>query len=60
MDARGVCDTEKSITYYNNERLKRSGNPKALMIYKSEFCFYPEEALIREGESKFDTEKIAE
>ena len=24
------------------------------MKYKSEFCFYPEEALIREGENRFE------
>lgn len=30
------------------------------MHFKSEFCFYPEEALIREGENRFDGEKLAE
>lgn len=60
MDNRGVCNSEVARSHYEQERIKRSGNPKAFVIYKSEFCFYPEEALIREGESRFDTEKIAE
>ena len=60
MDARGVCDEKAGIEYYNNIRLKKSQNASALMHFKSEFCFYPEEALIREGENRFDGEKLAE
>lgn len=60
MDARGVCDEQAGMEYYNNIRLKKSQNASALMHFKSEFCFYPEEALIREGENRFDGEKLAE
>ena len=59
-DNRGVCDELDAKAYYNSERLKKSGNPQNLLEYKSEYCFYPEEALIREGENKFDSVRISE
>ncbi len=59
-DTRGVCDEIIAKQYYNSERLKKSGDAQNLLEYKSEYCFYPEEALIREGENRFDQVKIAE
>lgn len=59
-DKRGVCDEIDAKQYYNGERLKKSNNPQNLLEYKSEYCFYPEEALIREGENRFDSVKLSE
>jgi hypothetical protein len=60
MDERGVCDEIAAKQYYNTERLKKSDDPRNLLEYKSEYCFFPEEALIREGENQFDQVKLAE
>ena len=59
-DSRGVCNEIDAKIYYNSERVKKSGNAQNLLEYKSEYCFYPEEALIREGENRFDQVKISE
>jgi len=59
-DERGVCDSVKAKEFYENERRKKAAIPSELVKYKSEFCFYPEEALIREGDNRFDSEKLAE
>lgn len=59
-DKRGVCDEILSKQYYNTERLKKSNDAKNLLEYKSEYCFYAEEALIREGENRFDAVKLAD
>lgn len=60
LDSRGVCDEVSARIYYESMRVKKSDSAKTLLEYKSETCFYPEEALIREGESRFDMEKLAE
>lgn len=60
MDHRGFCSEEKGRRYYDKNRLEKSNNAEALMIYKSEYCYVPEEALIREGNNRFDSEKLAE
>ena len=59
-DNRGVCNEIDARIYYNSERVKKSSNNKNLLEYKSEYCFTAEEALIRQGDSRFDTEKLAE
>ena len=59
-DHRGVCDEIEAKQYYNTERLKKSSDPQNLLEYKSEYCFYPEEALIREGSNRFDSALLAE
>ena len=59
-DKRGVCDEEQAKQFYNTERLKRSNDAQNLLEYKSEYCFYPEEALIREGDNRFDTALLAD
>ena len=59
-DNRGVCNEIDAKLYYNSERIKKSNNSQNLLEYKSEYCFYPEEALIREGENRFDQVKISE
>lgn len=59
-DSRGVSNEIDAKIYYNSERVKKSGNAQNLLEYKSEYCFYPEEALIREGENRFDQVKLSE
>lgn len=59
-DERGVCNEIDAKIYYNSQRIAKSGNAQNLLEYKSEFCFYPEEALIREGENRFDQVKLSE
>lgn len=59
MDNRGFCDDSKGKFYYDQIRLKKADDSSALLTFQSEYCYYPEEALIREGESRFDTEKLA-
>lgn len=59
-DERGVCNEIDAKIYYNSMRVKKSNDAKNLLEYKSEFCFTPEEALIRQGDNRFDTEKLAD
>lgn len=60
MDHRGFCSETAGREYYDKERMRKSKDAQALMAFKSEFCYFPEEALIREGSNRFDAEKIAE
>ena len=60
MDHRGFCSEAAGREYYDKERMRKSKDAQALMAFKSEFCYFPEEALIREGSNRFDAEKIAE
>ena len=60
MDSRGFCDAEKGKQYYEAERRKRAGNPKALVEYSAEYCFNAEEAFALEGTNKFNKLLIAE
>lgn len=59
-DERGVTDEEQAREFYENERKKKSNNAQNLIEYKSEYCFTPEEALIRQGDDEFDTVKLTE
>lgn len=59
-DSRGVCNEIDAKIFYNSQRVKKSSDAKNLLEYKSEYCFTAEEALIRQGDSRFDTEKLAE
>ena len=60
LDKRGWCDEEKAITWWNKERLKKAEDPKALLIFTSEYCFTIEEALIQQGDNIFPREELAE
>lgn len=59
VDKRGWCNAEKAKNYYNQERLKLSGNAKDLLEYKSEYCFTIEEALIQHADNFFPREELA-
>lgn len=51
-DHRGVTNTKKAKEFYETTRKQKSG--QALLEYCSEFCFTPEEALLRQGDNIFD------
>lgn len=58
VDKRGVCDTKKAKEYYEEERAKLEGSPKALIDYKAEYCMVPSEAFALEGQNPFNKVKI--
>jgi hypothetical protein len=37
-----------------------AADPKALLIYKAEYCYTIEEALIQQGDNMFPREELAE
>lgn len=59
MDSRGVTNTKQAMDHYMSIRKKKATTPKNLLEYSSEFCFYPQEALSRQGENDFDQVAIA-
>ena len=60
VDNRGWCNLEKGKEFFTKERLALVHNPKALLIYKAEYCFTIEEALIQQGDNIFPREELAE
>lgn len=60
LDDRGVTDEQKAKDYFNKEKELLRVDPKALMEYSSEYCFIPEDALIRQGDNQFNQELLAE
>ena len=60
LDSRGWCNLEKTKAYYEQQRLKKANSPKALLIYKAEYCFTIEEALLQQGDNIFPREELAE
>lgn len=60
MDHRGWCDPELGRAHYDSERAKKATNPKGLLMYKAEYCYTIEEALIRGGDNIFPREELAE
>ena len=57
-DHRGVTNRTKAKEYYEKQRALKSG--QALLEYCSEFCFTPDEALLRQGDNIFDSVAIAD
>jgi len=60
VDERGVCNIKKATEYYENERAGMANDPKALIDYKAEYCFYPSEAFALEGDNIFNKVKLVE
>lgn len=60
LDNRGWCNLQKSKEYFDKERLLKVESPKALLIYKAEYCYTIEEALIQQGDNMFPREELAE
>ena len=56
-DNRGVTNISKAKAYYEDQRRKKSG--QSLLEYCSEFCFTPEEALLRQGDNIFDSVELS-
>jgi hypothetical protein len=60
MDKRGVANEEKAKLYYQKLREAKKEDFKEYSKYCAEYCFYPEEALSRQGNNNFDQEKLAD
>lgn len=60
IDNRGHCNREKATAYYEQQRLAKAKDPNALLIYKAEYCFTIEEALLLQGSNIFPREELAE
>lgn len=60
MDDRGWCDPDKGKEFYDVERSKKVSNPTSLLMYKAEYCYTIEEALIQQGDNVFPREELAE
>ena len=60
VDSRGWCNLEKAREWYDVKRREKAGDPKGLLIYKAEYCFTIEEALIQQGDNMFPREELAE
>lgn len=60
VDSRGWCDPDEAKKWYIKEREIKAKDPKGLLIYKAEYCFTIEEALIQEGDNIFPREELAE
>lgn len=60
IDNRGWCNLEKAKARFDIERRNKAGDPKALLIYKAEYCYTIEEALINQGDNIFPREELAE
>ena len=52
LDERGVTDSVRFKAFYDEHRRLLSG--KELIIYTSEHCFTPDEALLQQGDNLFD------
>lgn len=60
VDSRGWCNLEAGKAWYDKQRLLKAEDPKALLIYKAEYCYTIEEALIQQGDNRFPKEELAE
>ena len=60
MDSRGVADELSAKAYYEELRLLQKDDFKEYSKFCAEYCFYPEEALSRQGNNNFDQEKLAD
>jgi len=59
-DDRGVTNEVLAKEYYEKLRKDKASNPENLLIYKSEYCFTPSDALLREGSNEFDAIRLSE
>lgn len=57
-DNRGATLIQKAKDYYETERKKKSG--QVLLEYCAEYCFTPNEALLKQGDGIFDPILIAD
>ena len=60
VDNRGWCDPDLAKKWYDDKRRTMAEDPKALLVFKAEYCFTIEEALIKQGDNMFPREELAE
>jgi hypothetical protein len=60
VDKRGYTKIEDAIKYYDKKRAEKAANPKNLLIYKAEYCYTIEEAVLLQGSNMFPREELAE
>lgn len=60
LDARGWCNLQAARQWYDEQRMLKAADPKLLLIYKAEYCYTIEEALIQQGDNMFPREELAE
>lgn len=60
MDSRGVANEEMAKAYYQKKRDLKIADFNGYSKYCAEYCFYPEEALSRQGNNNFNQEKLAD
>lgn len=60
MDHRGVTDSILAKSYYDRKRRQYADDPQALLDYCAEYCYYPEEALIKQGQNNFNQVLLAQ
>jgi len=60
VDSRGYCDPVKAKEWYDEIRLTKASDPKGLLIYKAEYCYTIEEALLQQGDNIFPREELIE
>lgn len=60
VDKRGVCNIKKATEFYMQERANLESSPKALVDYKAEYCLFPSEAFVLEGQNNFNKVKLVE
>lgn len=60
LDKRGWCDPVKAKEWWDKERTLKAADPKGLLIFKSEYCYTIEEALLQQGDNFFPREELAE
>lgn len=60
LDSRGWCNLDEGRKWYDKQRTLKAEDPKGLLIYKAEYCYTIEEALIQQGDNMFPREELAE
>lgn len=60
LDDRGVTNEVTAKEYFEKKREVLRSDLQGFMEYCSEYCFTPEEALIRQGENQFNQALLAE
>lgn len=60
QDERGVTDEDKAREYYEKRRAAYGDDVEGLMLHCAEYCFYAEEALIRQGQNDFDKKLLSQ
>lgn len=60
LDNRGWCNLKAARDWYDEQRRLKADDPKGLLMYKAEYCYTIEEALIQQGDNMFPREELAE